>query len=450
MASKYQLRETMLKLLTRIEEKSGYSHILIDQEIKKQPFSPKDQALLTEVVYGTTQRKITLDYYINTYVHSGKKVAPWVRMLLRMSIYQMVVLDRIPAHAVIHEAVEIAKKRSHKGIGSFVNGVLRNVQRKGVPETDYLTPLEKKISVETSTPQWLVSRWLSMYQEAITTEMCAANMLHKKITVRVQSLKITRDMAMKRLSDDGIQTEKSKFSKDGLIIREGNILRSSLFQEGYMTVQDQSSMLVAEIMKLKNDLSILDCCSAPGGKTTHIAEKMNNTGNIQAYDIQKNKIKRIREKAETLGLTNVFAEQADARTLQEKHQAESFDRVLVDAPCSGFGVIRTKPDIKYHKKEADIYNLANIQLDILNHVSPLVKKNGNMIYSTCTVDKTENENVIQAFLHEHPEYEIDNTFFHELPDFLMDSPGRSEWGMQLFPQSYGTDGFFLTRLIKKQ
>src|SRR5699024_7616180 len=124
--------------------------------------------------------------------------------------------------------------------------------------------------------------------------------------------------------------------------------------------------------------------------------------------------------------------------------------VLVDAPCSGFGVIRTKPDIKYHKKEADIYNLANIQLDILNHVSPLVKKNGNMIYSTCTVDKTENENVIQAFLHEHPEYEIDNTFFDELPDFLMDSPGRSEWGMQLFPQSYGTDGFFLTRLIKKQ
>src|SRR5699024_9687608 len=282
MASKYQLRETMLKLLTRIEEKSGYSHILIDQEIKKQPFSPKDQALLTEVVYGTTQRKITLDYYINTYVHSGKKVAPWVRMLLRMSIYQMVILDRIPAHAVIHEAVEIAKKRSHKGIGSFVNGVLRNVQRKGVPETDYLTPLEKKISVETSTPQWLVSRWLSMYQEDITTEMCAANMLHKKITVRVQSLKITRDMAMKRLSDDGIQTEKSKFSKDGLIIKEGNILRSSLFQDGYMTVQDQSSMLVAEIMKLKNDLSILDCCSAPGGKTTHIAEKMNNTGNIQA------------------------------------------------------------------------------------------------------------------------------------------------------------------------
>src|SRR5699024_6907030 len=143
--------------------------------------------------------------------------------------------------------------------------------------------------------------------------------------------------------------------------------------------------------------SVLDCCSAPGGKTTHIAEKMNNTGKVYAYDIQKNKIKRLREKANMLGLTNILAQQGDARKLQEKHQPESFERVLVDAPCSGLGVIRTKPDIKYHKDEEDISRLAQIQKDILHHVSSLVKPDGYLIYSTCTVDKEENEGVIQAF-----------------------------------------------------
>lgn len=436
-------------LLERIEEKSGYSHILIDAEIKKKQFSIRDQALLTEVVYGTMQRKITLDYYMDTYIHKGKKLSSWVRMLLRMSIYQMVFLDKVPTHAIIHEAVEITKKRSHKGTASFVNGVLRSMQRKGIPSTDNLEPIEKKISIETSTPEWLVSRWLSMYNEKVTIEMCSENVLHKQMSVRVQSIKITRDKAMEKLQHEGIKTDKSSLSKDGLIVLEGNVLNSSLFEKGYLTVQDQSSMLVGEIMQLENDMSVLDCCSAPGGKTTHIAEKMNNTGEVYAYDIQKNKIKRLREKTEKLNLTNVISKQGDARKLQESHPTESFDRILVDAPCSGLGVIRTKPDIKYHKEEADIYRLATIQKDILHQISCLVKPDGNIIYSTCTVDKEENEGVIEAFLHDHPEYEVDDTFFTELPQILQNSPGRTRWGIQIFPQTCGTDGFFLTRLHRK-
>lgn len=446
MTSKYQLRETILTLLERIEGSSGYSHILIDQEIRKNQFSPKDQALLTEIVYGTVQRKITLDYYLNDYIDNRKKVSSWVRVLLQMSIYQMFFLDRVPSHAIIHEAVEIAKKRSHKGIGSFVNGVLRSIQRNGVANIENMQPLEKKISIETSTPEWLVSRWLKMYGEEVTIDMCTENLVHKQMSVRVQTIKLTRDKAMAQLLQEGIKTEPSRISEDGLIVMEGNILNTTLFQNGCLTVQDQSSMLVGTIMKVKEGMHVLDCCSAPGGKTTHIAEKMNNTGTVFAYDIQKNKIKRLKKKAQQLDLTNIHAEEGDARKLQEQHQNERFERILVDAPCSGLGVIRSKPDIKYHKEEADIYRLSTIQKNILDHVAPLVKQGGYLVYSTCTVDKEENENVVQSFLHEHPEFTVDGTFFSELPPLLEKSQGRTEWGVQIFPQTIGTDGFFLTRL----
>lgn len=449
MTFNYQLRDIALTLLLRIEADAGYSHILIDREIKKKQMATKDQALLTEIVYGTLQRKITLDYYIDTYIRTKQNLELWVRMLLRMSIYQIVFLDKIPDHAVIHEAVEIAKKRAHKGLGSFVNGILRSIQRKGVPKTDSLTPIEKKIGVETSTPEWLVTRWLSMYNKEITEAMCQENLLHKPMSVRIQSMKITRSTAKEKLLDEGIKTDESKISSDGLIVLEGNVLTSTLFRKGLLTIQDQSSMLIGELIQLENDMHVLDACSAPGGKTTHLAEKMNDTGKIYAYDLQKNKIKRMRERIVEQGLTNIEANQGDARKLQEKHDTESFNRVLVDAPCSGLGVIRTKPEIKYQKTESDIHNLAGIQKDILHHVAPLLKQGGFLIYSTCTIDKEENEDVVQAFLNDHPEYEVDISFFSELPQLLQEGPGVSEWGVQIFPQTIGSDGFFLTRLHKR-
>lgn len=448
MSSKYQLRESILALLERIEGSNGYSHILIDQEIRKKQFTPKDQALLTEVVYGTVQRKLTLDHYLDDYIDHRKKISPWVRMLLRMSVYQMCFLDRVPSHAIIHEAVEIAKKRGHKGIGSFVNGVLRNLQRNGVPDIKNLQPLDRRISIETSTPEWLVTRWLSMYGEKTTIDMCTENLTHKQMSVRIQSIKISREEAMEQLMQEGIKTEASRISDDGIIVLEGNVLNTALFQNGFLTVQDQGSMLVGSIMKVENGMHVLDCCSAPGGKTTHIAEKMNGTGTVFAYDIQKNKIHRLKKRAEQLELGNIHAEEGDARQLQKKHPHKSFERVLVDAPCSGLGVIRTKPDIKYQKEEADIQRLATIQKDILHHVAPLIKQDGYLIYSTCTVDKEENENVVQTFLHEHPEFMVDETFFSELPSALDGCQGITEWGVQIFPQTIGSDGFFLTRLKK--
>lgn len=446
--SEYKVRETIIDLLLRIDRDSGYSNLLIDREIKSRKISPKDEALLTEIVYGTIQRKLTLDYYLDAFVTKQKKIQAWVWMLLRMSVYQMTFLDKVPDHAIIHEAVEIAKHRGHKGISSFVNGVLRNVQRKGVPVTSTIESTSKRLSIETSHPEWLVERWISMYGYDVTVDMCHANLERKVLSVRIQPLKITREHAMDELRKQGFETRPSEFSEQGIIIDQGNILKSWLFSEGYITIQDQSSMLASELLNAKPGMSVLDACSAPGGKVTHIAEKMQNLGSIQAYDLHAKKTKLIDQRAAILDLTIIDAKEGDARKFQTTVDQESFDRILIDAPCSGLGVIRGKPDIKYNKSESDIDRLAQIQFEILNEVAPLLKKGGLLMYSTCTVDKKENNDVVETFLNNNSNYVVDATLVDDMPLMVRNSIGHSDTGLQLFPQTFHTDGFFLTRLIR--
>jgi len=446
---KYVLRNTMLDLLLRIEQGSGYSHLLIDNELKSKKLSDKDKGLLTEVVYGTTQRKITLDYYLSKFINKKKKQKQWVIILLRMSVYQMVFLDKVPAHAIIHEAVEIAKQRGHKGIASFINGVLRNIQRQGVPDASKIKDPIKRLSIETSHPEWIIKQWVNDYGFELTKEICEENLKHKPISIRIQPMKISREEAMKKLTEEGLQVEPSVISEQGIILKKGNIFHTTLFKEGYLTIQDQSSMLVGDMLDAKPGMKVLDTCSAPGGKATHIAEKMENQGLIKAHDLHHKKVKLIENKAKQLSLSIIEASQGDARKLTEKYDPETFDRILVDAPCTGFGVVRGKPDIKFNKEEKDIHQLAKIQLEILNEIAPLLKKDGHLVYSTCTINRTENEEVILGFLEKHKNFTIDPTFFATLPDILKDSPGKTHYGLQLFPQTSESDGFFLTRLKKK-
>src|SRR5699024_4448704 len=446
---KYVLRDTMLDLLLRIEQGSGYSHLLIDHELKSKKLSEKDKGLLTEVVYGTTQRKITLDYYLNKFINKKKKQKQWVIILLRMSVYQMVFLDKVPAHAIIHEAVEIAKQRGHKGIASFVNGVLRNIQRQGVPDTSKIKDPVKRLFIETSHPEWIIKQWINDYGLELTKEICEENLKHKPISIRVQPMKISRDEAMKQLTEEGLQVEPSAISDQGIILRKGNIFHTTLFKEGYLTIQDQSSMLVGDMLNAKSGMKVLDTCSAPGGKATHIAEKMDNQGLIKAHDLHRKKVKLIENKAKQLSLSIIEANQGDARKLSEKYNPETFDCMLVDATCTGFGVVRRKPDIKFNKEEKDIHQLAEIQLEILSEIAPLLKKDGYLVYSTCTINRTENEGVIQKFLEKHKNFTVDPTFFKTLPDILKDSPGETSYGLQLLPQTNESDGFLLTRLKKK-
>lgn len=443
-----KLRQIILELLLRIEKDQGFSHLVIDHAIQTNSISQKDEKLLTEVVYGTLQRKITLDYYIDQFIHSKKKIDAWVKTLLRMSLYQMVYLDKVPDHAVIHEAVEIAKKRGHKGIAGMVNGVLRNVQRNGVPDLSDIKDDTERLSIQTSHPEWLVNRWVQEYGYETTKAMCEANVTKKPQSIRVQPLKITREIAMQELTEMGFKVVPSKLSNQGIIIEKGNILTTELFKKGYVTIQDQSSMLVGELLEVKPSMYVLDACSAPGGKATHIAEKMENTGTIHAYDLHKKKVNLIKDKANTLDLSIIQANEGDARKLGEVYSSETFDRILVDAPCSGLGVMRGKPEIKYHKNEADIINLSSIQMDILESVAPLLKRDGKLIYSTCTVDMEENENVVRKFLERNENFEVDETFFTSLPAVAKNLSGITEYGFQLFPQDCDTDGFFLTRLKK--
>ncbi|SEB19715.1 16S rRNA (cytosine967-C5)-methyltransferase [Thalassobacillus cyri] len=446
--SKYVLRETALDLLTRIGDQGGFSHVLIDRAMKEEKLSERDGALLTEIVYGTLQRRNLLAYSVDDRIKGKKKVKSWVKWLLYMSVYQMQFLDKVPDHAIIHEAVEISKKRGHKGIASLVNGVLRNIQREGVPDTSKIDDPVQRLAIETSHPEWLVASWIDMYGLETTRDMCNTNLTHKVVSVRVQPMKADREEVIKQLTRDGLEVEPSKLSPQGVLIHKGNILKHGLFRNGIVTIQDQSSMLVGEMMDVQPGMEVLDACSAPGGKTTHIAEKMQNEGKVIAYDLHAKKAKLVSEKAKQLDLHIIEAEQADSRELGDKHQVESFDRILLDAPCSGLGVLRSKPDIKYHKQEKDILVLSSIQDELLESMAPLLKKGGKLVYSTCTVDQRENEDVIQRFLNNHPEYTIDPSFNRDLPGELREAPGLSEYGLQLFPQHYDTDGFFLTRMIK--
>lgn len=443
-----QLRRNILEVLIRVEKDSGFSHLLLNQEINAKTLSSKDEALFTQIVYGTLERKLTLDYYLKQFIDPNKKIEAWVKILLRMSLYQMIYLDKVPDHAVIHEAVEIAKKKGHRGIQGFVNGVLRSVQRNGVADLSEIGQPLERLSIETSHPLWLVEHWVNQYGFETTEAICRANLKKKPIAVRVQPLKASRDTVMQQLEKEGFDVQASELSEQGIIIRKGNILTSELFQKGLLTIQDQSSMLVGEMIKADPGMTVLDSCSAPGGKATHIAEKMQNIGMIHAHDIHKKKVKLISEKAKTLGLTIIQAEQGDARKLKSKYQEVEFDRILVDAPCSGLGVIGSKPEIKYEKSLEDIDRLHVIQLDILNSVAGLLKAGGLMIYSTCTIEKAENEQVVEEFLRMNPNFEIDRLFFNELPETLQASLGITNYGLQLFPHTHQTDGFFLSRLKK--
>lgn len=444
--AKHTLRETALDILLRIERDSGYSHLLMNQYIQSRQLSLKDIALLTEIVYGTVQRQLTLDYYLKAFIQKRKKLDQWVNILLRMSVYQMVYLDRVPSYAIIDEAVQIAKHRGHKGIASFVNGVLRNMQRKGVPNITAIDDDMKRLSIETSHPIWLINRWVDHYGFERTKAMCYANLKEKPLSVRVQPLRITRTEVLDQFTDAGIEAKPSLFSKQGIIVEKGHLLDHKLFTEGYVTIQDQTSMLVSEMLNVSPGMNVLDACSAPGGKTTHIAELMNNSGFIYAHDLHKNKLKLIEAKASKLKLNNIYTKQSDARHLHTLYSNETFDRILVDAPCSGLGVIRNKPDIKYNKHVKDIERLARIQLDILTAVAPLLKKGGQFVYSTCTVDPQENERVIERFLNKQQNFQVDAEFFQQLPTHLQSDVGITSYGLQIFPQTYNTDGFFLTRL----
>ncbi|EEL49743.1 Ribosomal RNA small subunit methyltransferase B [Bacillus cereus Rock3-44] len=429
----------------QVEKSGAYSNLLLNNLIEKSEIDRKDIGLLTEIVYGTIQRRDTLDYYLQPFLK--KKVEAWVKVLLRLSLYQMIYLDRVPERAVIHEAVEIAKRRGHKGIAGMVNGVLRSIQREGVPSVEEIQDPVKRLAVAMSHPEWLVQEWVSAYGLETAQKMCEVNMLPPVSAARVNVDKATVEEAISLLENEGIQAKYGDLSEDAIQIEKGNVAHTEAFQKGFLSIQDESSMLVARALAPAEGDKVLDSCAAPGGKTTHIAERLKGTGQVMSLDLHPHKVRLIQQQAKRLGLENVETKALDARKVEEHFANESFDKILVDAPCSGFGVIRRKPDIKLGKEKGDSERLSTIQLSILEKVAPLLKTGGRLVYSTCTIEKIENEQVIEQFLQEHPEFEWDTTMKGRMPEKL--HPYINEGQVQILPHYFATDGFYIACLRKK-
>ncbi|MCI0764607.1 16S rRNA (cytosine(967)-C(5))-methyltransferase RsmB [Bacillus sp. TL12] len=439
------VRELALDGLMQVEKSGAYSNLLLNNLIEKSQIDRKDVGLLTEIVYGTIQRRDTLDYYLQPFLR--KKVEAWVKVLLRLSLYQMIYLDRVPERAVIHEAVEIAKRRGHKGIAGMVNGVLRSIQREGVPSLDEIQNPVKRLAVATSHPEWLVQEWTTAYDLETAEKMCEVNMLPPVPTARVNVDKVMVEEAIDLLKQEGVEAQSGDLSDDAIQIEKGNVAHTEAFQKGFLSIQDESSMLVARALEPAEGDKVLDSCAAPGGKTTHIAERLKGTGQVMSLDLHPHKVRLIQQQAKRLGLENVETKALDARKVQEHFASESFDKILVDAPCSGFGVIRRKPDIKLGKEKGDSERLSTIQLSILEKVAPLLKAGGRLVYSTCTIEKIENEQVIEQFLQEHPEFEWDTTMKERMPEKLR--PYINEGQVQILPHYFATDGFYIACLRKK-
>jgi len=264
-------------------------------------------------------------------------------------------------------------------------------------------------------------------------------------SIRVNRLRTTADALLQEMKEAFPEAAKSELTPDALLLQSGHAAGSSWFQEGFCTSQDESSMLVAPALHLTPNLRVLDACAAPGGKTTHMAELMGNQGEILACDVHPHKRELIEQNAKRLGITIITTMVADAADLVDRNVGE-FDRILLDAPCSGFGVIRRKPDLKWNKTAEDIKAISEIQYDLLERVAPLLKPDGYLVYSTCTIDSQENQDVVERFIAEHPEYELDKSLAEDLPTGLTEKIDASKGYVQILPHHFSSDGFFIARI----
>lgn len=435
-------------ILKQIEVDEAYSNLLLRKVIDDNELSQEEASLLTELVYGVLQRKMTLDYQLEPFIKKQKKLQNWVIQLLRLSLYQMKYLDRIPEHAILNEAAKIAKARGHRGIVGLVNGVLRNIQRKGVRDAAEISSLHDRLSIQYSLPFWLVEDFILQIGEKETEKLAASLSERPNLSLRVNVKRISREKAIEELKGEGYEVEASTISPFGIIVSNGLPVSSRLFQEGYLAVQDETSMLVAPALNIEPQHLVLDACAAPGGKTMHIATNFLETdkgGKVTALDIHEHKINLIKDNARRQEVEEVVVvKQLDARNITQEFAEESFDRILVDAPCSGLGLMRRRPEIRYTKTKEDIESLQKLQLEILEEASKALKTGGEMVYSTCTITKLENQNVVNAFLENHSDFSLVAV---EYPNTEMKS--QEDGTITIFPHEYNTDGFFISKLVKK-
>jgi len=421
-------RKTAFLTLMDVESKKSYSNIALNHQIKRN--RPDNPALVRELTYGVLENKILLDYIIDQFVPSGAdRLKPQDLNVLRMGIYQLGYMDSVPEYAAVNESVNLAKKFC-KGRDAFINGVLRTYIRnkytitlpdRGEDEVRYL-------SVKYSYEPWIIELWMREYEMAFVEQLLQAGNETPDTSIRLNWMKVMKKDLVEQLKNKGFDVWEGKLSPNALYIKGAQLLDSQMYKMGMFSVQDESSQLATIMLDPKHDDFVMDVCAAPGGKTMAIAERMNNTGTVLASDVYTRKVGIIDQEARRLGLKNVKTRTWDA-TKTDTMLVGRADKVIVDAPCTGLGVVRRKPEIKFKKWTSEMDSLPRKQLDILSASSRYVKMGGTLLYCTCTINPDENQKVVAEFLRKNR-------------DFV------KEEMVQLYPHIDGTDGFFICKMVR--
>jgi 16S rRNA (cytosine967-C5)-methyltransferase len=435
-------RKIALNVVEEVLDKGAYSNIILGNKLNKSRLDDRDKALVTEIVYGTLKYKYSIDVILGSFLKKGvKSLDNKVLNILRICIYQIKYLDKIPDFAVVNEGVNLAKKYVSVGASKLVNGVLRNYLRNKDKNYFKDNNVVETMCFNYSFPRWMVKLFVKQYGLEKCEIILKGLNERPSVTIRVNSMKTEYDDAVNNLKQYGYEIDEGYICPEAIRINKGkSVEQNPLFKEGHITVQDESAMLVATCMDLQEGMNVLDLCSAPGGKTTHIAELMNNTGKVKAFDISKNKLNLIRENALRLDITSIECSVSNAEKFKEEYE-DSADRVLIDVPCSGLGIIRKKPEIKWNKNKKDLTDLVAIQKNILKNASKYVKKDGYIVYSTCTLNKDENKKNILWFLKNHSGFKIEPIFFGNADNIIYHEEGCAT----ILPNEF-MDGFFICKI----
>ena len=413
-------RQIALEILLKFKQDKSYLNLTINAYFNRYDLTRQQKDFITRVVYGTVQNMLLLEYILKPHLHMRVKI--YEKMLLLMSLYQHEMMDSIPDYAIINEAVELSKKKKGMKTARFIHAILQKTFQSSY-QLDDLPPLER-ISIATSHPLWLVKMFDKQYGYEETNRICHAFLEVPHHCARVNTLLTSKEALLK-----DSKWQEAKLSPDGLYYSGHHIASDEAFIKGYVTIQDESSQLVARLLNPQASDYVLDMCCAPGSKTTHLAMLMNNQGSIEAYDLYAHKIDLVQQQIQRLKVKNVHTHVGDSTLLKDVYPSESFDKILCDAPCSGLGVLARKPEIKYHESSA-MDEMIAIQEKLLENAYFLLKKGGNIVYSTCTLNKKENEKQIEKFMTKYP-----------------DMKKRKE--LTILPYQYHSDGFYMCLLEKE-
>lgn len=441
-------REIAAQAMMEIMEEGAYNNMALRRLLRQNgAMPPKDRALVTEIVNGTLRNLYYIDHVINQFSKTKtEKMKPWILAVLRTAVYQIYFM-KTPDSAACNEAVKLIADKGLAPLKGFVNGVLRTVGRE---KDNVVLPKEgtpEFLSIQFSHPLWLIKMWIAYFGYEETQKLCEANNCPPDVTIRVNNLKTTKEALKKDLERCGATVTNGKYSPYALHLKKtADIGALKVFQDGLFHVQDESSQLAAEVLNAQKGEAILDLCAAPGGKSFTIAERMENKGRLISGDIYEHKIELISQGAQRLGITIIEPKQQDATRWNEAYD-NAFDRVLVDAPCSGLGLMGKKPDIRLKKNGDEIDHLVPIQRQILENGARYVKKGGVLVYSTCTLCKKENEKNVEWFLKNHPEF-IAEDITEFLPETIWQETAKKGY-ITLLPHKSNTDGFFIARMKRK-